>query len=50
MEDTEDAVAADFARWINDQLRNPLPVGDDEFLAWRKLAYAQLQALAREVA
>ncbi len=47
MEDTEDAVAGDFARWINDQLRNPLPVGDDEFLAWRKLAYAQLQALAR---
>jgi CRISPR-associated protein Csy1 len=50
MEDTEDAVAGDFARWINDQLRNPLPVGDDEFLVWRKMAYVQLQALAREAA
>lgn len=50
MEDTEAAVAGDFARWVNDQLRNPLPVGDDEFLVWRKMAYVQLQALAREAA
>jgi CRISPR-associated protein Csy1 len=49
-EDTEDAIAGDFARWVNAQLRNPLPVGDDEYVEWRKLARAQLQALAREAA
>lgn len=49
-EDTEDVIAGDFARWVNAQLRNPLPVGDDEFAHWRKLASAQLLALAREAA
>jgi len=50
LENTEDAIAGDFARWVNAQLRNPLPVGDDEFAHWRKLAAGQLQTLAREVA
>lgn len=27
-----------------------VPVGDDEFLVWRKMAYVQLQALPREAA
>ena len=49
-EDTADAIAADFARWVNAQLRNPLPVGDSEFAEWRKQAQAQLQAFAREAA
>lgn len=50
MEDIEDAVAGDFARWINEQLRNPLAVGDSEFAEWRKRARIQLEALAREAA
>lgn len=50
LEDPEEAVAADFSRWLNAQLRNPLPVGDNEFVEWRKLAHTQLQALAREAA
>lgn len=50
LEDTEEAIAADFARWVNTQLRNPLPVGDNEFVEWRKLAHEQLQSLAREAA
>lgn len=50
LEDVEEAIAADFARWVNTQLRNPLPVGDNEFVEWRKLAHEQLQALAREAA
>ena len=40
--DTIDAVVEDFARWLNDRLRDPLPTGDDEFLYWRKLAREEL--------
>lgn len=50
LEDAEETIAGDFARWLNTQLRNPLPVGDNEFIEWRKLAHEQLQSLAREVA
>ncbi|MBQ0937894.1 type I-F CRISPR-associated protein Csy1 [Ideonella paludis] len=50
LEEAEEAIAGDFARWVNTQLRNPLPVGDNEFVEWRKLAHEQLQALAREAA
>ncbi|WP_396269566.1 type I-F CRISPR-associated protein Csy1 [Ideonella sp.] len=50
MGDTEDDIAGDFARWVNAQLRNPLPVGDSEFAAWRKQAQEQLQTVAREAA
>lgn len=45
-----DEVAADFARWVNAQLRDPLPVGDAEFLHWRRLARDEFAALAREAA
>jgi CRISPR-associated protein Csy1 len=50
LENAEEAVAADFARWVNAQLRNPLPVGDHEYVEWRKLAHAQLKSLSREAA
>ena len=50
LEEAEEAIAADFARWVNAQLRNPLPVGDNEFAEWRKLAHEQLKALSREAA
>jgi CRISPR-associated protein Csy1 len=49
-DDAADAVAADFARWVNEQLRDPLPVGDPEFLFWRKLAREQFGAYEREAA
>ena len=49
-DDATDAVAADFARCVNAQLRAPLPVGDPEFLFWRKLARAQFAAYEREAA
>ncbi|MCX8521884.1 MAG: type I-F CRISPR-associated protein Csy1 [Rhodoferax sp.] len=49
-EDASDEVAADFARWFNDQLHDPLPVGDPEFLEWRKLAREQFAADEREAA
>jgi CRISPR-associated protein Csy1 len=33
-----DRIASDFANWLNAQLRDPLPIGDAEYLHWRKLA------------
>jgi CRISPR-associated protein Csy1 len=47
-EDATDAVAADFSRWVNAQLHDPLPAGDPEFLFWRKLARTQFAAYERE--
>jgi len=49
-DDAADAVAADFARWVTAQLSDPLPVGDPEFLFWRKLAREQFAAYEREAA
>ncbi len=49
-DDAADQVAEDFARWLNTQLRDPLPVGDAEFLHWRKLAREQFSADERESA
>ncbi len=45
-----DALAADFANWLNAQLRKPLPMGDPEYLHWRKLAREQLKDYDAEVA
>jgi len=50
VDDAAEAVFGDFANWVNSQLRNPLPVGDTEFLNWRKLAREEFAALAREAA
>ncbi|MDC8784382.1 type I-F CRISPR-associated protein Csy1 [Roseateles koreensis] len=49
-EEASEQVAADFARWVNAQLYDPLPVGDPEFLFWRKLAREEFAAQAREAA
>ena len=49
-DDAADGVAGDFARWVNAQLSDPLPVGDSEFLEWRKLARKQFAAYEREAA
>jgi len=37
-DDLIDRIASDFANWLNAQLRDPLPMGDPEYLYWRKLA------------
>lgn len=50
VDDAADRVASDFANWLNAQLRDPLPVGDPEFLYWRKLAREQLKLEEREAA
>ena len=42
VDDTLDAVAQDLARWINGQLRDPLPLGDSEFIHWRTLVRDEL--------
>ncbi|MDC8773555.1 type I-F CRISPR-associated protein Csy1 [Roseateles albus] len=49
-DDAADQVAAEFARWLNAQLRDPLPVGDPEFYYWRKLALDQIKQQEREAA
>lgn len=50
VQDVSDEVADDFARWLNVQLSSPLPVGDPEFLHWRKRARDVLKHETREVA
>lgn len=47
-DDTIGAIAEDFARWLNSRLREPLPMGDPEYLYWRKLAREQLKDFSRE--
>ena len=42
VDDTLDALAEDLARWLNAQLRDPLPLGDPEFEHWRKLVRGEL--------
>lgn len=50
VDDASDRVASDFANWLNGQLRDPLPVGDPEYLHWRKLAREQFKQEEREAA
>ena len=49
-DDAGEQVVQDFALWLNTQLRPPLPVGDPEFLAWRKLAREAVKAFEQEAA
>jgi CRISPR-associated protein Csy1 len=46
--DTAERVSASFANWLNAQLRDPLPMGDPEFLEWRNRIYEQIKAEERE--
>lgn len=41
--DPAEQVAESFARWLNAQLRDPLPMGEDEFKEWRRRAQAALR-------
>jgi len=46
--DTTERICEAFANWLNAQLRDPLPMGDPEFLEWRKRMHEQIKAEERE--
>ena len=46
--DTDERICAAFANWLNTQLRGALPMGDPEFLAWRKAMAEHIKAAERE--
>jgi CRISPR-associated protein Csy1 len=46
--DVPERISAAFANWLNAQLRDPLPMGDPEFLAWRNAMHEQIKAEERE--
>lgn len=46
--DTDERISAGFANWLNAQLRDPLPMGDPEFLEWRKQMHEKIKAKERE--
>jgi CRISPR-associated protein Csy1 len=46
--DTAERMSAVFANWLNAQLRDPLPMGDPEFLEWRNRIYEQIKSEERE--
>jgi CRISPR-associated protein Csy1 len=46
--DIAERISAAFANWLNGRLRDPLPMGDPEFLAWRKVMHAHIKAQERE--
>lgn len=46
--DMIDRMASDFAHWLNAQLRDPLPIGDPEYLHWRKQARELFKEAERE--
>lgn len=49
IEDAIDDVAHSFANWLNKGLSDPLPLGDEEYRYWRKLARLRLRQAEREV-
>ncbi|HVW65224.1 MAG TPA: type I-F CRISPR-associated protein Csy1 [Nitrosospira sp.] len=46
--DNAERMSALFANWLNAQLRDPLPMGDPEFLEWRNRMYEEIKAEERE--
>lgn len=46
--DVAERISANFANWLNAQLRNPLPMGDPEFLQWRNTMMEEIKAQERE--
>lgn len=46
--DIPERISAAFANWLNGQLRDPLPMGDPEFLEWRNEMHEQIKADERE--
>ncbi|WP_310569539.1 type I-F CRISPR-associated protein Csy1 [Gemmatimonas sp.] len=48
VQDVVHIIAHDFANWLNAQLRARLPVGDAEYLHWRKLSVEILEFISLE--
>lgn len=48
--DVAEQISTVFAAWLNAQLHDALPVGDPEFLAWRKCMWDEIKAFEREEA
>lgn len=46
--DVPERISAAFANWLNAQSRDPLPMGDPEFLEWRNTMHEQIKAEERE--
>jgi CRISPR-associated protein Csy1 len=46
--ETAENVSRNFANWLNHQLRDPLAMGDPEFMQWRRLMFEQLKEEERE--
>ena len=46
--DIAERISAAFANWLNARLRDPMPMGDPEFLEWRSAVHAQIKAEERE--
>ena len=46
--DVSEQISASLANWLNAQLRDQLPMGDPEFLAWRNAIQEQINAEERE--
>lgn len=47
-QDTAERISADFANWLNDKLRNPLPMGDDQFHHWYAAMSDEIKAFEKE--
>jgi CRISPR-associated protein Csy1 len=47
-DEAAERIAGGFANWLNARLRKPLPMGDAEYLHWRKLALAEIEDDLRE--
>lgn len=48
MDDAIQGLAGEFAHWLNEELGDPLPMGDNEYRYWRKLARLRLRQAERE--
>lgn len=46
--DTAERLSGLFANWLNAWLRDPLPMGDPEYLEWRNQMYEHIKAEERE--
>lgn len=46
--DTDERIGSAFANWLNGQLKPPLPVGDPEFIEWRREMAEHIKAAERE--
>jgi CRISPR-associated protein Csy1 len=46
--DVAERISASFADWLNGALKNPLPMGDPEWLEWKKVIWEDIKEEERE--